>query len=149
MVSLKIVILFTFLIAVCLMLETEASKSSRNKLCTGTDPCLNGGTCITSTLEPGFECICIGGYGGQRCEQMYFKPSRERQMPKFLMGKSSKQREGIMKSVRNLACQLSDHKPYEYECDDKEYFQRKNQQKLCKWLRKRERCRSFIGRYRS
>ena len=32
----------------------------------GSSPCLNGGTC--EGLENGFECSCLLGFGGDRCE---------------------------------------------------------------------------------
>ncbi|KAG7188103.1 hypothetical protein KM043_015952 [Ampulex compressa] len=46
-----------------------ALRDMRGDICSRTKPCLNGGSCLQISPDPGYKCRCEGtGYYGTRCE---------------------------------------------------------------------------------
>ncbi|XP_076678067.1 uncharacterized protein LOC143374086 [Andrena cerasifolii] len=49
----------------------EALRGKRSDICYRLKPCLNGGSCLQISSEPGFQCRCEGtGYYGSRCDKL-------------------------------------------------------------------------------
>ena len=48
----------------------EALRGRRGDICYRSKPCMNGGSCLQISSEPGFKCRCEGtGYYGSHCDK--------------------------------------------------------------------------------
>ncbi|CAL7940287.1 unnamed protein product [Xylocopa violacea] len=57
----------------------EALRGRRSDTCHRSKPCLNGGSCLQISSEPGFKCRCEGtGYYGPHCDKSCPGPNNQR-----------------------------------------------------------------------